>query len=90
MNRLSYGVYAASNEQRDDAINSAKRALELDPLSLLVNVQAGWIYWLPSDMDYAMSQAGKMLGIQPDSPGATWLTFALERTNNETFSKNLS
>jgi adenylate cyclase len=57
--RWFYGMGLAAHGRYDEAINQAQRALELDPLSLLVNVQVGWIYWLADRMDDVIAQAKK-------------------------------
>jgi len=71
--RWFYGMGLASHGRYDEAINQAQRALELDPLSLLINVQVGWIYWLADRMDDVIAQAKKILDLEPNSFGAYWL-----------------
>jgi tetratricopeptide (TPR) repeat protein len=52
---------------------AADRALELDLLSLLVNVQVGLIYWHANRLEDALGQARRMIEIEPNDFGAYWL-----------------
>jgi len=71
--RWFYGMGLASRGRYDEAISQGQRALELDPLSPLVNVQVGWIFWLADRMDDVIAHAKKILDLEPNSFGAYWL-----------------
>jgi tetratricopeptide (TPR) repeat protein len=68
-----YGMFLASRGRLDEGVAQGSRAVELDPLSVLVNVQVGWINWLANRPDDVMAQARKIIDIEPNSFGAYWL-----------------
>jgi tetratricopeptide (TPR) repeat protein len=49
----------------DRAITAGKRAIELDPLSLINNADLGWVYCMARRYDEAMAQARKTLEMDP-------------------------
>ena len=51
--------------QFDPAIAEAKRAVELDPLSLIINADFSWLYLCSRRYDEAEAQARKTLEIDP-------------------------
>ena len=50
----------------DQAIAEGKRALELDPLSLIINADFAWTYFCARRFDEAEAQARKTLEIDPN------------------------
>jgi TolB-like protein/Tfp pilus assembly protein PilF len=52
--------------QFDPAILEAKRAVELDPLSLIINADYGWVYFNGHRYDEAEAQVRKTLEIDPN------------------------
>lgn len=70
--RHLYGLFLAAAGRFDEAIREGEIALELDPLSLLNNLNVGWIYWLASRFDDALRQVERMIEIEPNFFGAYW------------------
>jgi tetratricopeptide (TPR) repeat protein len=70
-------LFLAFEERYDEAISRGKRALELDPLSPLINMNVGWTYFSAGLSNEALDQANKMSEIEPDFYGAYWLKGAI-------------
>jgi adenylate cyclase len=68
-----YGLFLASRGEFDEAVCRGKRAVELDPLSIMTNIQVGWICWLSNRMDEAVSYGQRVVEINPSAFGAYWL-----------------
>ena len=49
-----------------DSIAEMRRALELDPFSLSMNVEMGWSLYIARDYDQAISQCRKVLELDPN------------------------
>jgi eukaryotic-like serine/threonine-protein kinase len=65
--------------QFDRANAEAKRALELDPLSIVNNTDAGTVFWITGRCQEAVAQFRKALEMDPDNYTAHWqLAQALE------------
>lgn len=63
--------------QFDAAIAEIKRAQELDPLSLIINTDAGWIFYLARRYDQAIEQCRKTLEVDSQFTQAHhWLVCA--------------
>jgi serine/threonine protein kinase/tetratricopeptide (TPR) repeat protein len=56
-----YGVSLAGRGRLDEAIAEAKRAQEVDPLSLTINAVVGWMLYLDRQYDQAIEQERKTL-----------------------------
>jgi tetratricopeptide (TPR) repeat protein len=74
---MLYGLFLVSRGRFDQAISEIKRALELDPLSFSVNVNAGWIYWFARRLDEVKVIAEKMIRLEPGFFAAYWLRGAV-------------
>src|SRR5262249_40227960 len=62
-----YGVYlAAVRERHEEAIAEERRALELDPLSVIINAGLAQLYNFPRRPDEAIVQAHKALELDPN------------------------
>lgn len=70
--RQLYAIFLASRRRFEQALSEIKKALELDPLSLIINLHSGWIYWLANRPNDAMAQVRKMLELEPNFIGAYW------------------
>jgi TolB-like protein/Tfp pilus assembly protein PilF len=69
--------------QFDRANAEVKRALELDPLSVVYNVDAGTVYWITGRYQEAVAQFRKAIEMDPRSYTAHWgLGQALERVGD--------
>ena len=72
-----YALFLSFEERADEALDHAQRALEIDPLSPLINMNVGWTYFGTGRSDEALNQAGKMIEIEPEFYGAYWLKGAI-------------
>jgi serine/threonine-protein kinase len=72
-----YSMFLAFEERLDEAIELSKQSLSIDPLSPLLNMNAGWTYFTAGLMDEARLQVTKMIEIRPEFYGAYWLKGAI-------------
>jgi tetratricopeptide (TPR) repeat protein len=70
-------MFLAFEERLEEAIELSKRSIAIDPLSPLINMNAGWTYFTAGLMDEACEMVGKMLEIEPNFYGAYWLKGAI-------------
>jgi adenylate cyclase len=68
-----YAIFLGFVDRFDEAMALARRALEVDPLSLLINMNVGWTYFSAGLPNEAFDQARKMTEIEPGFFGAYWL-----------------
>jgi TolB-like protein len=67
----------AVKEDHERAIAGAQSALDLDPLSVPMRVDAGWIFYWARRFDEAIAQCRIALDLNPHYPSAYWvLAFA--------------
>jgi len=78
-----YAMFLGFEERFDEAVSRGKRALELDPLSPLINMNVGWTYFSAGLLDEALDRAGKMIEMGPDFYGAYWLKGAIYLSGGE-------
>ncbi len=57
--------YLAPMGRPDEAIRETKRALELDPLSLIINSNLAWVYYFARQLDQSIEQSRQTLEIDP-------------------------
>ena len=55
-----------------EGIQEIRRAQDLDPLSLIANVNAGWIYYFARQFDQAIEQDRKSLEMDPNFARGHW------------------
>ena len=72
-----YALFLAFEGRTAEALDRAQRALEVDPLAPLINMNVGWTYFTAGRPDEALDQAGKMIEIEPEFYGAYWLKGAI-------------
>lgn len=80
--------YLAAVGRTDDALLEIRRALDLDPISLLLNADAGELFWYARRPDDAIDQLGKTLEMGHDFPlAARYLArvYAHEGMNKQAF-----
>jgi tetratricopeptide (TPR) repeat protein len=65
---LAYCLVAEGRIQ--EATDQAKQAVELDPLSLVLGADLGWVYYIQRDYRTAQIQLQKTIDLYPDLPGA--------------------
>ena len=67
-----YALEIAGMGRSDEGIQEIKRAQDLDPLSLIANVNAGWIYYFARQFDQAIEQDRKSLEMDPNFARGHW------------------
>jgi serine/threonine-protein kinase len=72
-----YSMFLALADRFDEAISQSKQSLAIDPLSPLINMNAGWTYFTGGLLDETMEQIRKMIQIEPGFWGAYWLQGAI-------------
>jgi serine/threonine-protein kinase len=78
-----YAMFLGFVDRFDEAMALARRALEVDPLSLLINMNVGWTYFSAGLAKEAVDQARKMSEIEPGFFGAYWLKGATSLENGD-------
>jgi TolB-like protein/DNA-binding winged helix-turn-helix (wHTH) protein/Tfp pilus assembly protein PilF len=63
-----YGGYLGVMGRRNEAIAERKLALELEPLSLVINFELGLTFYYDRDYDQAIEQLQKTLELDPNFP----------------------
>ena len=74
-----YGVFLAQMGRFQEALAEMKRAESLDPLSVAVHVNAGWVFYLARQNDRALAQWHKALDLEPTlgiAHTSIWLVYA--------------
>jgi len=71
--RWRLGLFLVSQGRFASAIKEGELAVKLDPLSLLANLYAGFIYLLADRPDRALEQVARMIEIEPRFHWAYWL-----------------
>ncbi len=61
-----YGFDLAAVGRFDEAIIEIRKAQEIDPLSLIINASAGWVFYYARQYDQAIEQERKALEIDPN------------------------
>jgi TolB-like protein/Flp pilus assembly protein TadD len=61
-----YAEFLAQMGRNGQAISEIQRAEALDPLSLAVHAQAGWVYYLAKRNEEATAEWGKALDLEPN------------------------
>ena len=67
-----YGHYLEAIGRMDEATAVTKRALELDPLSLIINAELGFAYYWSRQYNEAIAQYRKTLEMDPTFVFASW------------------
>jgi serine/threonine protein kinase len=66
-----YGLFLWARRRYEEALVQARKALDLDPLSLDTNWILGWIYLALGQLDQADETAGRLLAMAPNA----WLGY---------------
>jgi DNA-binding winged helix-turn-helix (wHTH) protein/Flp pilus assembly protein TadD len=75
-----YAALLSRMGRTPEAIKQIRRAQELNPLSLAICMEAGWILCMAQDFEAAVEQCWKVLGIEPKfAPAQYTLGLAYER-----------
>jgi TolB-like protein/Tfp pilus assembly protein PilF len=76
-----FAEYLALLGRHDAAIEQARTALALDPLSLIINVVVGWAYYYARRFDEAISSLQETLRLDEEfAPAEYWLGLAYQQT----------
>ena len=67
-----YAIELAGLGRMDEAIREITRAQEIDPTSLIANVNAGWIFYHARQYDRAIEQMRKSLEMDPNIARGHW------------------
>jgi TolB-like protein/Tfp pilus assembly protein PilF len=67
-----YAHYLIVAGRPKDSLAESNRALELDPLSPIMGVHLGWLYYYLHDYERAMNQLNKTLELDPNYGLAHW------------------
>jgi eukaryotic-like serine/threonine-protein kinase len=78
-----YAMFLAFVGRFDEAIRLNRKALTLDPLAPLINMNGGWTYFAAGMLAEASAQATKMIESDPDFYGAYWLQGAIHLSSGE-------
>jgi eukaryotic-like serine/threonine-protein kinase len=78
-----YAMFLGFLERFDEAIILARRALEVDPLSPLINMNVGWTYFSAGLIPEVLDQTHKMIEMEPEFFGAYWLRGATHLVTGE-------
>jgi serine/threonine-protein kinase len=78
-----YSMFLGFEERFDEAIDQGGRALAIDPLSTLINMNVGWTYFSAGLFDKTLDQVGKMIEVEPDFYGCYWLRGAIYLSEGE-------
>ena len=72
-----HSAYLSALGRHDEAVKEQKRAVELDPVSLIVNTNLGRAYYFAGQYDLAIQQLHTTLALDPNFPLAhMWLSDA--------------
>src|SRR5580698_9403529 len=74
-----YAEYLMTMGRHAEALSRMKKSLELDPLSLIINVAIGWGYYHARQYDQAIEQLLRTVELDPNYPMTYWLLGLLYR-----------
>ena len=61
-----YSMFLGITEKPDEALYYSRKAIELDPFSLMINWGTGWTYWMIGDYSLMQEQAKKLIELEPN------------------------
>ena len=67
-----YAHFLLSSGRQEEALAESKRALDLDPVSPIINLHLGWHYLYTKQYDRALEQLAKTLELDPNYALAHW------------------
>jgi len=67
-----YAHLLLSSGRRDEALTESNRALEIDPVSPIINLHLGWHFLYTKQYDRALEQLAKTLELDPNYALAHW------------------
>ncbi len=78
-----YALFLVFDGRVEEAMAASRKALALDPLAPLINMNVGWTYFAAGRPVEASHQAAKMIETDPDFYGAYWLQGAIHLSAGE-------
>jgi len=78
-----YALFLVFDGRVEAAMAASRKALALDPLAPLINMNVGWTYFAARRPVEASHQAAKMIENDPDFYGAYWLQGAIHLSAGE-------
>ena len=78
-----YAEYLMTMGRLEEALTRIKHAQELDPLSLIINVAAGWMLYYARQYDQAIEQLRKALELEPNYPVTHWILGLIYRKTGQ-------
>ncbi len=78
-----YALFLVFDARVEQAMAASRKALALDPLAPLINMNLGWTYFAGGRPVEASRQAAKMIENDPDFYGAYWLQGAIHLSAGE-------
>ena len=78
-----YALFLVFDGRVEEAMALGRKALALDPLAPLINMNVGWTYFAAGRIGDASQQAAKMIENDPDFYGAYWLQGAIHLSAGE-------
>jgi TolB-like protein/class 3 adenylate cyclase len=64
-----YSMFLGITERPDEASHYARKAIELDPFSLMINWGTGWTYFMIENYSNMRAQAKKLIELEPNFYG---------------------
>ena len=77
-NHQTYAYYLSAAGRHKEAMSEIERAVELDPISPLILVNAAWVYYLARDFDTARQYCDRCLTLDSNFPWAHVIMGRLE------------
>ena len=71
-----YAIFLMSESRFGEALDHMRKAKELDPLSLIIRVDQGWVLYAAGRYDEAIKQLRQPLEMDPRFPGSYFLVLA--------------
>ena len=68
-----YALVLACRRRDDEAISHSGLALQIDPLSPMINLHAGFTYWLIHRYDLVLEQSQRLFDLESNFFGTYWL-----------------
>jgi adenylate cyclase len=68
-----YALLLGCTRRTDEAIAHARLALQIDPLSPMINLHVGLVYWITHRYDLLREQAQRLFDLESNFFGAYWL-----------------
>ncbi len=78
-----YALFLVFDGRVDEAMALSRKALALDPLAPLINMNVGWTWFAAGMLAEASAQAAKMIESDSDFYGAYWLQGAIHLSSGE-------